>query len=76
MARHNTALDKRVEEYLDSKGISPDMVRTDYVIRREGGMTLIDITLYAEDFMDEPPNTDPDLFTRRPKYGYPTEDED
>lgn len=49
-AKYNTALDKQVEAWLESKGIKPSEVAADYTIKREDGLTRLTLTFFAADF--------------------------
>ncbi len=52
--RQRIALDLQVQKWLEAKGIDLNMVREDYTIARDFGMTTLTITLFAGDFpLDE-----------------------
>jgi hypothetical protein len=49
---YNTELDKRLESWLKDQGIDPAMVSTEYSVERRHGMTMLNLKLYAPDFME------------------------
>lgn len=55
--RQRIALDIQVQKWLEAKGIDLNMVREDYTLARDSGMTTLTITLFAGDFpLDETPS--------------------
>lgn len=48
-----TDLDKRIADWLMSKGVDTRLVKNDYIVTRSGGQTMITLTMYADDFMTE-----------------------